>query len=71
MYSPMYCSKCYRQGVENNFAQRAIEFLRYVMTNEVGGTNMKNVKAIQEGNWPLTQKGLRSLVGLAKGGAIM
>ena len=26
---------------------------------------MKNVKAIQEENWPLTQKGLRSLVGLA------
>ena len=26
---------------------------------------MKNVKAIQEGNWPLIQKGLRSLVGLA------
>ena len=26
---------------------------------------MKNVKAIQEENWPLTQKGLRSFVGLA------
>ena len=28
-------------------------------------TNMKNVKEIQEENWPLTQKTLRSLVGLA------
>ena len=26
---------------------------------------MKNVKAIQEGKWPLTQNELRSLVGLA------
>ena len=27
--------------------------------------DMKKVKAIQEEKWPLTQKGLRSLVGLA------
>ena len=29
--------KSYRQGVKNNFAQREIEFLRYVVTKEVGG----------------------------------
>ena len=36
MYSPMCCPKGYRQGVKNNFAQREIEFLRYVVTKEVG-----------------------------------
>jgi hypothetical protein len=29
--------KNYRQGVENNFAQQEIEFISYVVTNEVGG----------------------------------
>ena len=30
-------SPTHRQGVENNFVQREIEFLRYVVPHEVGG----------------------------------
>ena len=33
----MCCSKYYRQRMERNSTQWEIEFLRYVMTNEVGG----------------------------------
>ena len=29
--------KSYRHGMKNNFAQQEIEFLRYVVTKEVGG----------------------------------
>jgi hypothetical protein len=38
MYLPIGClQKNYRQSVENNFAQQKIEFVRYVVMNEVGG----------------------------------
>ena len=35
MYLPIGCLMHYHQGVEGNFAQREIEFLSYVVMNEV------------------------------------
>ena len=50
MYSPMCCSKSYRQGVENTYAQREIEFLSFVATNEVGEQTWRWSRQSKNGN---------------------
>jgi len=54
----------YRQGVENNFAQRDIEFLSYVVTNEVCERIWWRSRQSKSGSGPWLKSG-RSLLGLA------
>ena len=61
----MGSSKNYHQGVKNNFVQREIEFLSYMVMNEIGGQiwGRSTQSKVEEG---LDQKMARSLFGLAK-----
>ena len=66
MYSPTSCSKNCRQRVENNFVQQSIEFLNYVVTNEVCEWVWRWPRQSKSASRPWPKKKLRSLLGLAK-----
>lgn len=51
--------------MENNFAQQEIEFLSHVVTIDRIKPDMRKIKIIWEWKWPLIQKGLEWLFGLA------
>ena len=65
MYSPMGCWKSCRHGVENNFAQQDIEFLRYVVTNEIDRRTWKMSRQSKSGSGTWLEKMLKSMLGLA------